>query len=117
MNMHAVDDHAEPGGLALQRSRDRARITAAEPRHGVEQMGKARKPLRHGGPRVLVRCYRMAETNPHASVSKCPDETRRCLFGCKRYDCDRPARCGEEGEIVIARDTDVAQRMHTRAFR
>src|SRR5215510_9741653 len=112
MNMHAVDDHAVPGGLTFERSRDRAGITAAQPRHGVEQMGKARKPLRHGGACVLVARRRMAETNQHASLSKSPDETRRGLFGCKRHDCYRAARRGEEGEIVVTPHADVAQRVH-----
>src|SRR5215470_2051623 len=117
MNMYAIDDHPEPRGLRFQRGRDRARITAAEPGHGVEQMSKARKTFRHGGACLRVGRHGMAETNPHASVSECPDETRRGLFGCKRHDSDRSARHGEEGEIVVAWSADVAGRVHARAFR
>src|SRR5215813_3364453 len=112
--MRAINNHAEPGRLTLERSCDRARIAAAKPGHGVEQMGKARKSLCHGGTRLLVGCQGMAETDPHASVGKRPNEARRCPLGCERHNGDRSARLGEEGEVVAARGADVVHRMYAR---
>ena len=80
IDMDPIDNETGRQPLIRQRRADDPRLTRAQRRHGIEQMGHAGRAIRdglhdNGGGRLAV-----PDRNPHAGGRKRPDKARRNAF-------------------------------------